>query len=71
MSMHNLYNFLDIVKALTSPGSNETDAQKTEIALRTSMNVLLDASLADIDSVLQFATLETKCTENWTNNFRL
>ena len=71
MSMHHLHLFLDIIKALTSPGSNETDAQKTESAMRVSMNVLLDATLSDLDSVLQFATLETKCTDNWTNNFRL
>lgn len=52
MSMHHLHLFLDIVKALTSPGSNETDAQKTESAMRVSMNGLLDATLSDIDSIL-------------------
>ena len=71
MSIHHLHLFLDIVKALTSPGSNETDDQKTELAMRVSLNVLLDATLSDLDSILQLATLLTKCTDNWINNHRL
>ena len=35
------------------------------------MNILLDATLSDIETILQFATLMTKCTENWKSNHRL
>ena len=71
MSLHLVHEFLDIVKALTSPGSNESDGQKSELAVKTSMNHLLDSNLAELSSTLSFASLRTKCMEVWKTNSRL
>ena len=71
MSVYLLHEFLDIVKALTSPGSNESDAQKSELAVKTSMNHLLDGNLAELSSTISFASLRTKCEEPWKTNSRL
>ena len=50
MSLHKVHEFLDVVKALTSPGSNESNAQKSELAVKISMNHLLDSNLAELSS---------------------
>ena len=57
MSLYKVHELLDIVKALTFPGSNESDAQKSELAVKTSMNYLLDGNLAELSSTLAFTLL--------------
>ncbi len=71
MSLYKEHKFLDIVKALTSPGSNESDAQKSELAVKTSINHLLNGNLAELSSTLSFASLRTKCMDGWKTNSRL